>query len=154
MDKVTLVFGTVYGSAQFVAETLTDKIAELDFITKLVQPAELSGFVPAEDEYLIVVTSTTGQGDLPDDISSWFNELRSAAPYLPKLKYSIIGLGDSSYETFCGAAKQFDELLTELGAKNITERLEIDACETMEPETDATQWVTTWKTAVAQSQNN
>ena len=152
MEKVNLVFGTVYGSAQFVAETLADKIAELGFTTHLLQSADLTGYVPNEDELLIIVTSTTGQGDLPDDIAPWFGELKSVAPYLPKLQYSIIGLGDSSYETFCGAAKQFDELLIELGAKGLTEPLEIDACETMEPETDAVQWITTWHSAV-KSQN-
>ncbi|WP_153916394.1 flavodoxin [Shewanella sp. TC10] len=148
MEKVNLVFGTVYGSAQFVAETLTDKIAELDFKTNLLQPNDLVGYVPSEDELLIIVTSTTGQGDLPDDIAQWFGELKSVAPYLPKLQYSIIGLGDSSYETFCGAAKQFDELLIELGATSLTETLEIDACETMEPETEATEWIPTWQAAV------
>ncbi|MCL1067095.1 flavodoxin [Shewanella olleyana] len=148
MEKVNLVFGTVYGSAQFVAETLTDKIAELDFKTNLLQPSDLAGYVPSEDELLIIVTSTTGQGDLPDDIALWFGELKTVAPYLPKLQYSIIGLGDSSYETFCGAAKQFDELLIELGATSLTETLEIDACETMEPETEATQWIPTWQAAV------
>ncbi|WP_285164798.1 flavodoxin [Shewanella goraebulensis] len=148
MEKVNLVFGTVYGSAQFVAETLNDKIAELEYSVNLLQPTDLAGYVPSEDELLIIVTSTTGQGDLPDDIAQWFAELKSVAPYLPKLQYSIIGLGDSSYETFCGAAKQFNELFIELGAKSITKMLEIDACETMEPETEATQWIPAWHAAV------
>jgi sulfite reductase alpha subunit-like flavoprotein len=81
-------------------------------------------------------------------MSPWFNELKSSAPYLPLLQYSLIGLGDSSYDTFCGAIKQFDELLTELGAKPLTERLEIDACETMEPEIEAKTWIATWHNAV------
>ena len=72
----------------------------------------------------------------------------TTAPYLPKLKYSIVGLGDSSYDTFCGAAKQFDALLSELGAQALTPRLEIDATETMEPELEATKWLTTWHAAV------
>ncbi|ABI71116.1 MULTISPECIES: flavodoxin [Shewanella] len=148
MKKVNVVFGTVYGSAQFTAETVTKAIAKLGFTTKLWQPNELSGFVPPQDELLIVVSSTTGQGDIPEDISPWFSELKSSAPYLPLLQYSLIGLGDSSYETFCGAIKQFDELLTELGAKPLTERLEIDACETMEPEIEAKTWIASWHNAV------
>ncbi|WP_351016717.1 flavodoxin [Shewanella sp. AC91-MNA-CIBAN-0169] len=148
MKKVNVVFGTVYGSAQFTAETVTKAIAKLGFTTKLWQPNELSGFIPPQDELLIVVSSTTGQGDIPEDMSSWFNELKSSAPYLPLLQYSLIGLGDSSYDTFCGAIKQFDELLTELGAKPLTERLEIDACETMEPEIEAKTWIATWHNAV------
>ncbi|MBB1439196.1 flavodoxin [Shewanella sp. SG41-4] len=148
MKKVNVVFGTVYGSAQFTAETVATAIAKLGFTTKLWQPNELSGFVPPQDELLIVVSSTTGQGDIPEDISPWFNELKSSAPYLPLLQYSLIGLGDSSYETFCGAIKQFDELLTEFGAKPLTERLEIDACETMEPEIEAKTWIASWHNAV------
>ncbi|UCX05174.1 MULTISPECIES: flavodoxin [Shewanella] len=147
MANVNLVFGTVYGSAQFTAETLAKKITEMGFTTTLKQPDELAGFIPAESDYLIIVCSTTGQGDLPEDIQPWFTQMKSAAPYLPKLKYSIVGLGDSSYDTFCGAAKQFDELLNELGAQALTPRLEIDATETMEPELDAVQWLTTWQAA-------
>ncbi|WP_445776148.1 flavodoxin [Shewanella sp.] len=149
MKKVNVVFGTVYGSAQFTAETITKAIAKLGFSTKLWQPNELSGFVPAQDELLIVVCSTTGQGDIPDDIAPWFNELKHNAPYLPALKYSLIGLGDSSYATFCGAIKQFDELFTELGAKSLLDRLDIDACETMEPEIEAKSWIASWQNAVS-----
>ncbi|MBB1477401.1 flavodoxin [Shewanella sp. SG41-3] len=148
MKMVNIVFGTVYGSAQFTAETVTKEIAKLGFTAKLWQPNELLGFVPPQNELLIVVSSTTGQGDLPEDIAPWFNELKSDAPYLPSLQYSLIGLGDSSYETYCGAIKQFDELFTELGAKPLTERLEIDACETMEPETEAKTWIATWHSTV------
>ncbi|MBB1320067.1 MULTISPECIES: flavodoxin [Shewanella] len=148
MKMVNIVFGTVYGSAQFTAETVTKEIAKLGFTAKLWQPNELLGFVPPQNELLIVVSSTTGQGDLPEDIAPWFNELKSNAPYLPSLQYSLIGLGDSSYETYCGAIKQFDELFTELGAKPLTERLEIDACETMEPEIEAKTWIATWHSTV------
>lgn len=147
MKKVNIVFGTVYGSAQYTAETIEKAIAKLGFATKLLQPNELSGFVPPQDELLIVVCSTTGQGDIPEDIAPWFNELKSNAPYLPALQFSLIGLGDSSYDTFCGAIKQFNELLVELGAKPLTETLEIDACETMEPEIEAETWISSWQNA-------
>jgi flavodoxin len=143
MRKINLVYGTVYGSAQVVAETVATEVNKLGYEVNLLQPDQLSGFIP-EEGYLILVCSTTGQGDLPDDIQPWFHDIKSRAPYLPKLKYSVIGLGDSSYETFCGAAKQLDELFAELGAIRLTERLEIDACETMEPEIEAKHWLSHW----------
>ena len=148
MKKVNVVFGTVYGSAQYTAETVNGAIAKLGFTTTLWQPTELLGFVPPQDELLLVVCSTTGQGDIPEDIAPWFNELKNNAPYLPSLKYSLIGLGDSSYETFCGAIKQFDELFIELGAMPLLDKLEIDACETMEPEIEAKTWIASWHNAV------
>ena len=148
MRKVNLVFGTVYGSAQFTAETLEKALIQLGYEAKLWQPDEIVHFTPPQDELLVVVTSTTGQGDLPDDIQPWFYHLKNTAPYLPELKFSVIALGDSSYETFCGAGKSINELLIELGAKPILERLEIDACETMEPEVEAIKWLERWNRVV------
>jgi flavodoxin len=144
MKKMNLVFGTVYGSAQHVAETLLPVIEQWGYQVSLKQTHELAGFIPPEDELLIVVCSTTGQGDLPDEIQPWFSELKGKAPYLPQLRYGLIGLGDSCYETFCGAIKQFDDLFQELGAKAFHTRLDIDASETMEPEAEALTWINQW----------
>ncbi|ABV88208.1 flavodoxin [Shewanella pealeana] len=144
MKKVNLVFGTVYGGAQYVAEMLEQALLELGRETCLYQPEQLVGFVPPEDELLLIICSTTGQGDLPDDIQPWFNEMKSKAPYLPKLKFGLIGLGDSSYETYCGAAEQLLGLFEELGAKQLGEFLKIDAGETMEPEVEALAWLPCW----------
>lgn len=148
MKKVNLVFGTVYGSAQFTAETLEKELTVLGYKVRLWQPNEIANFIPPKDELLVIVTSTTGQGDLPEDIQPWFYHLKHTAPYLPELKYSVIALGDSGYDTFCGAGRAVDELLSELGAKSIMERLEIDACETMEPEVEAIKWLERWNQVV------
>ena len=144
MRKVNLIFGTVYGNAQFVAETLRDSIQQKGKQVKLFQSDELAAFVPPQNEVLLIVCSTTGQGDVPDDILPWFEMLKSQAPYLPYLKYGVIALGDSSYDTFCRAGIQFDELLTELGAHRVGRLLKIDACETMEPELAAKAWLQIW----------
>lgn len=141
MASINLLYGTVYGSAQSVAEILASALAEKGLGVKLFNPEELAGFVPPQDELLLIVSSTTGQGDLPDDIVPWFFSLKDAAPYLPELKYAVIGLGDSSYDTFCGAGQQLDELLQELGARPLTAMLAIDAMETMEPEVEALKWL-------------
>lgn len=144
MRKVNLIFGTVYGNAQFVAETVRDDIQQKGKQVKLFQSDELTAFVPPQNEVLLIVCSTTGQGDVPDDILPWFEMLKSQAPYLPNLKYGVIALGDSSYDTFCRAGIQFDELLTELGASRVGRLLKIDACETMEPELAAKAWLQIW----------
>ena len=151
MRKVNLVFGTVYGSAQFVAETVQEQLIAEGRKVELMTSDTLIGFVPPQDELLLIVTSTTGQGDIPEDISMWFEALRSEAPYLPKLEYGVIALGDSSYETFCNAGLRFDELFSELGAKRVGELLKIDACETMEPEVEAKSWLIEWNKLIALS---
>lgn len=144
MKKVNLIFGTVYGNAQFVAENLADVLKDQGREVSIVMHEQLVVFVPPEDELLLVICSTTGQGDLPEDILPWFENLKATAPYLPKLSYGVIALGDASYDTFCGAGVKIDELLTDLGAKRSGELLKIDACETMEPEVEAKSWLLSW----------
>ncbi|MEZ9595949.1 flavodoxin [Shewanella sp. 10N.261.52.F9] len=148
MKKVNLVFGTVYGGAQFVAETLQQALIDAGRDAVLYQPDQLGGFIPPENELLLIICSTTGQGDIPDDIQPWFYEMQSKAPYLPELKFGLIALGDSSYETFCGAGEQFLSLFEELGAKRLGDFLKIDAGETMEPEVEALTWLPSWNELV------
>ncbi|MGL4475118.1 MAG: flavodoxin [Shewanella sp.] len=146
--KVNLVFGTVYGSAQAVAEELAATIEQAGIVAEIVEHQQLSSWLPVADNPLLIVTSTTGQGDVPDDIAPWFQTLKRNAPYLPGVKYAVIALGDSSYDTFCGAGKQFDELLSELGARRLLTRLELDATQTMTPEQDAIKWLPKFISAI------
>ena len=74
--NVNLVYGTVYGSAQFTAETLAKEITALGFNATLMKPNELADFIPKESEHLIVVCSTTGQGEVTEDIYPWFVHLK------------------------------------------------------------------------------
>ena len=95
-------------------------------------------------KYVLVVTSTTGQGDLPDSIVPLFNDLQDM--YQPHLRYGIIALGDSSYANFCGGGKRFDALLQEQSAQRIGDMLMIDASEDPEPESVSNPWVEQWAT--------
>ncbi|RYV04010.1 flavodoxin [Shewanella sp. OPT22] len=148
MVKVNIVFGTVYGSAQFVAETVNEKLIDQGYDAKLWQPEELVDYTPAANQQLIVISSTTGQGDLPDGLVPWFEMVRSTGLYLPDLHFSVIGLGDSSYETYCGAGEQLQSLFEEIGAQAVKELFRIDACETMEPELEALNWLDEWTKSV------
>ena len=129
------------GEAEFVAGELTNYLTARQAQHRLFQPTELVGWRPPENELLLVVCSSTGYGDLPDEIFPWFLELESNAPYLPNLEYGLIGLGDSSYEIFCGAIVQFERLLVDLGATAIKPTLKLDATVNYAPESDAEIWL-------------
>ncbi|QSX38293.1 flavodoxin [Shewanella sedimentimangrovi] len=154
MKRVNLVFGTVYGSAQYVAETLGNELNRLGYGVRLWLPEELDGFLPTDNDYLLLVCSTTGQGDLPENILPWFYKVQAAGLYLPHLRYAVVGLGDSSYDNFCGAGIQLDELFAELGAIRVLPLLKIDAMETMEPELEVLPWLTQWHQAASADAGN
>ena len=72
-------------------------------------------------------------------------ELESQAPNLSHLHFAVIAIGDSSYDTFCGAGQHADTLLASLGAHRDTARLEIDILNDPLPEEPAEMWLSTWK---------
>src|SRR5687768_3492304 len=104
------------------------------------------GGLPAVDfpsrEILLLVTSSTGIGDIPQNIEPLFDEMTQHRPDLSHLRYGLVGLGDRNYkESFLGGPKKWDALLSELGATRIGDRLELDATDHPCPDENAVMWV-------------
>lgn len=140
MTDLAIFVGSVYGAAQHVAEQVEECLSEDEVDCELFTQADVADFVDAKA--ILVITSTTGQGDIPPDLEIAFLELKEAAPQLNYKPFAVAGLGDSSYgESFCGAGRQFFELLSELQGNPVADLLEVDAMETLEPAEDVLAWV-------------
>ena len=144
MAEVGIFVGTMYGNSLLVAEEAETILSGLGHKATVFEDPMVSDWESYTGKYVLVVTSTTGQGDLPDSIVPLFNDLQDM--YQPHLRYGIIALGDSTYANFCGGGKRFDALLQEQGAQRIGEMLMIDASEDPEPESVSNQWVEQWAT--------
>ncbi len=125
--RLTIVYGSQTGNAQRVAEQL-DGCAQAQGLHARLLRADAYPLRELKDERLLyVVISTQGDGDLPDDARGFVEFLASKrAPELPRLKFAVLGLGDSSYPQFCAAACKVDERLAELGATRLFARGEAD----------------------------
>ena len=69
--------------------------------------------------------STTGMGDVPDNMKSFWKFLlrkKHANNMLQGMTMSVFGLGDSSYPQFNVAARRLGQRLEGLGAKWLVER--------------------------------
>lgn len=140
MADISIFAGSVYGSAQFVAEQAEEMLAGKGFDVELFEDPEISDFAKANA--VLVITSTTGQGDVPPNLELFVANLRDQFPLMNGKPFAVAALGDSSYgETYCGAGAQIHELLTELQGTAVTELLRVDACETLEPENEVLPWV-------------
>ena len=84
-------------------------------LQKLVDVVDLADWTEGghiEREILLLITSTTGLGDIPQNLEEIFEELTENRPDLSQLRFGLIGLGDRNYaDTFCGAPKKWKELL-------------------------------------------
>ncbi|KFK92417.1 MULTISPECIES: flavodoxin [unclassified Serratia (in: enterobacteria)] len=144
MAQVGIFVGTIYGNSLLVAEEAENILKAQGHEVKLFEEGTLEDWQPYRQHYALVVTSTTGQGDLPDSIAPLFHALRDQVGYQPELHYGLIALGDSSYDRFCGGGRAFDALLQEQGATRVGDTLEIDAQEQPEPEAESRPWVEQW----------
>jgi MioC protein len=143
--KLTLLVGTMTGTAQLVAQELelVWDDGELQVETLLMDKLEPAVF--AREGVFLIVTSTYGQGDVPDNARSFYEALKAQRPDLSRVRYGVFGLGDRTYaETFNFGGKRFDELLQELGAQRIGERVQHDASSGVLPEEMAAEWGEGW----------
>ncbi|WLS79788.1 flavodoxin [Erwinia pyri] len=144
MAQIGIFVGTVYGNALMVAEEAEPLLADLGHQVKIFEDPSLDDWKRYADQVVLVITSTTGQGNLPDSIAPLFHAIKDKMGHQPALRYGMIALGDSSYDDFCGGGKSFDALLQEHSATRLGELLLVDATEYPEPEEITSPWVEAW----------
>ncbi|MDX1304246.1 FMN-binding protein MioC [Photobacterium sp.] len=143
MSNITLITGSTLGGAEYVADHLAELLEQDGHATEVIYRADLAALTT--DTIWLIVCSTHGAGDLPDNIQPFIKQLSEQKPDLSSLQYGIIGLGDSSYDTFCAAGKTIDKQLQSLGATRLGERLDIDVSQHAVPEDPAENWLLSWK---------
>ena len=150
--KVAILSGSVYGTAEEVArnakQLLTDAGFEVLFNPRATL-AEIQTFAP---DAFLAVTSTTGMGELPDNLTPLYSEIRDLLPAAWRgLPGAVIALGDSSYgDTYCGGGQLLTELFAELGLREVQPMLRLDSSETVTPEADSEPWVEEFIKALTQ----
>ncbi|TNI48283.1 sulfite reductase [Aeromonas veronii] len=149
MAKLNLVVGSMLGAAEYVADHVANLLEQAGHQTRIHNPAKLAEVLDDAGSILLVVTSTHGAGDVPDNLQPFAKDLAEQHPDLNSLKYGVIALGDSSYDTFCQGGKTLDRLLAECGASRIGERLDIDVTQHEIPEDAAEVWIRDWMTMIA-----
>jgi MioC protein len=141
--KVAIVSGSVYGSAEEVARHAGKILREAGHEILQDPRVTLDGLQAFAPQALLFVTSTTGMGELPDNIMPVYSQIRDLLPAAWRgLPGGVIGLGDASYgDTFCAGGEQIRELFAELGVNEVQDMLRLDASESVTPETDAEPWL-------------
>lgn len=125
--SLTILYGSQTGNAKGVANKYKEQLQSQGVSANVISMADYKPRSIKNETHLLVVVSTHGEGDAPDDAVEFHEFLASKkAPKLNNLQYAVIGLGDTSYEFFCQTAKDFDQRLGALGATAFAERLDCD----------------------------
>jgi len=146
--KLTILYGSQTGNAKGVAGEVAAKATELGINVELVSMGNYKTKQLKTETHLLVVVSTNGEGEPPDDAIQLHEFLGSKrAPKLDNLSYSVLGLGDTSYEFFCQTAIDFDDKFSALGAKSVVARKDCD----VDYDDDVVTWTTQALAAVQET---
>ncbi|MER2191449.1 MAG: assimilatory sulfite reductase (NADPH) flavoprotein subunit [Solibacillus sp.] len=126
-QAATILYGSQTGNAQSVAEKLAAKLHEAGVDVTISSMSAFKTNALKKLTNLFIVTSTHGEGEPPDNAIQLHEFLYGKrAPKLEHVKFSVLALGDSSYEFFCKTGIDFDEQLEKLGAQRIVPRVDCD----------------------------
>lgn len=143
MTDLVILVGSVYGGSVEVAERVAEAVEQAGLsveVTDVPSATHLEG-----SSTILLVTSTTGSGELPDNIQPLYEQLQQQPVALSGRDYAVVALGDSSYgDTYCAAGLLLDEQFADLGAKALIPLLKIDALEFFQPADGVSDWLDGW----------
>ncbi len=141
MANIQIIVGSMLGGTEYVAEACQETLDNLGHQTTLHFTPELDQ-IPHQDQFWLICTSTHGAGDYPDNLMPFVKQLTASDQDLSTTKFAVIGIGDSSYDTFCQAAKNIEKLLKSKGCKKIIKLKTFDMQQEIDPECESQIWIT------------
>ena len=138
MTRLTVLYGTETGNSELLAMDICKNgtNAGLDCVNFGMEQIENTDFI--EIENLLIVCSTWGDGEQPDNALDLFEYVEDLGDSeLNGMKYSVLALGDTAFDLFCEAGKEWDRVLEEKGANRVYPRVDCD----VDYEDDAEEWI-------------
>lgn len=124
---LTVLYGTETGNSRGLARTVAEAAQQRGIVATVSDMADYKTRKLKDEQDLLVITSTHGEGDPPQSAVAFFEFLEGRkAPKLPDLRFAVLALGDSTYEKYCEGGKRIDRRLEELGATRLEARVDCD----------------------------
>lgn len=138
MKKILITYGTETGNSELLSLDTSNVAKENNFETTVMGMDEIELEDLKSCENLIIVCSTWGDGEQPDNAIELFEAVESSNDDdLKDVNFAVLALGDTAFDLFCEAGIQWDEILEKKGAKRINDRIDCD----VDYEDDAEEWI-------------
>jgi MioC protein len=140
MAKFEIIVGSVLGASEYVADALQEVLLTYTHSAEIHLTPQLTDL--DKTATWLICTSTHGAGDLPDNIQPFAEQLKNQT--LSKIQFLVVGLGDSSYDMYCHASIQIENIMLNADAKLLSPALHIDVLNHPIPEDAAVEWLKNW----------
>jgi sulfite reductase (NADPH) flavoprotein alpha-component len=138
LQPLTILFGSQTGTSEGLAKRAAKEAGKRGFAPTVVDMAQTDAAKLASEKNILVITSTYGDGEPPDNAKPLWDALaKDTAPALSGLRFSVCALGDTNYAQFCRCGQDFDTRLEKRGATRIADRADCD----LEYEEKFTRWL-------------
>jgi len=126
--KITIAYGTESGNSKKIASLFASRAKQEGIHAKLVSLDQYRLTDLPKEEYFLTVISTQGEGEPPASAKKFYDHIHQNGFKLPRLKYGVLALGDTSYPMFCKAGEDVDHQLGNLGGERIVDirRCDVD----------------------------
>jgi len=156
MSSFQIITGSMLGGTEYVAEACEETLKNLDHSVEIHLKPDLKTIIDhtffrsteektanksPEKSIWLICTSTHGAGDYPDNIKEFVSDLDHCSQDLSTVSFLTIGIGDSSYDTYCKAAKDISKLLISKGCTELIALKTFDMSLDIDPEELAPQWL-------------
>jgi sulfite reductase (NADPH) flavoprotein alpha-component len=123
---LTILFGSQTGTAEGLAKRAAKEAGKRGFAATVLDMAQTDAAKLASEKNVLVITSTYGDGEPPDNAKALHTQLSTVDSKLPNLRFSVCSLGDTNYTQFCKCGEDFDKYFERLGAARVSPRVDCD----------------------------